>query len=225
MITDFNLEAHLSALLFLATAAGLVALALIALVAWWMRRPQLARVCVTLAAGGATVYLLLLAGFSLPTKNVVLEPGAEKHFCELDCHLAYSITAVERPAALGEGAAAVQPHGQFVVVRMKVRFDETTTTPQRPRDAALNANPRRVRLLTKDMKWIEPSDAGQAALGVPRDPKPLIPGESAAIAYVFDVPANQQPWLLLMTQSGPEMRWMIGYEDSWVHGKSAWKLD
>ncbi len=142
--------------------------------------------------------------------------------------------SVEQRATLGGdvgGALPIRANGQFLVVRLKVRFDETTISPQRPRDATLTANPHKIQLITKAKHWVEWSETGQQALaasGLPGSglkPKPLVPGEATEIAVAFDVPTGEQPWLLLMTQDDPAERWMIGSENSWLHGRSAWRVD
>src|SRR5260370_35238265 len=58
--------------------------------------------------GGATLtiaagYFILLSGVSFASSEQVLPPGGWKYFCEIDCHLAYSLIGARTAAALGPG--------------------------------------------------------------------------------------------------------------------------
>ena len=79
----------------------------------------------------------MLLGFSAFSHDRTLAPGEEKYFCELDCHLAYSVQNVERVKQIGDTVA----NGEFYVVTVRGRFDETTTAPLRPRDVPVTPNP------------------------------------------------------------------------------------
>ena len=43
----------------------------------------------------------------------MLGPGEEKHFCEVDCHLAYSVVGVQKTRTLGTAAAPRAAQGTF----------------------------------------------------------------------------------------------------------------
>ena len=122
MYRNVNLDAHLAALMFLGSAGLLVLLTVTTLIlgVWrkqWLRYTMTA--LVVLAIG----YGLLLAGFSLFSRDRTLARGEEKYFCELDCHLAYSVQAVQRIKSIGD----VRAGGEFYVVTIRTRFDEATT--------------------------------------------------------------------------------------------------
>src|SRR6202795_1086793 len=51
----------------------------------------------TIVAG----YLILLVGVSFASTEKVLPAGGWKYFCEIDCHIAYSIIGVHTAEALG----------------------------------------------------------------------------------------------------------------------------
>src|SRR6266566_981314 len=51
----------------------------------------------TIAAG----YLLLLSGVSLASSEETLPPDGWKYFCEIDCHIAYSLTRAQTAGVLG----------------------------------------------------------------------------------------------------------------------------
>ncbi len=220
MQTDFTLEAHLSALLFLAGFGGFFLIILSAIVCAFVHKMRLARLALMTAGGGAAFYLLLLLGFSAVSQEKVLAVGVEKHLCELDCHLAYSVTGVEQRKTLGEGAKMVQAKGTFYVVHMKARFDEATTSPQRPKDATLAPNPHHAFLGDAFGHRLDTDLAGQQALAIPADAAPLLPGQSAEIAVVFDVPDGPlHADRILFTQDDTALRWVIGQENSWGHAK------
>jgi len=61
----------------------------------------------TIAAG----YFILLSGVSLASSEEVLRPGGWKYFCEIDCHLAYSLIGARTAAALGPEMQQVSAHG------------------------------------------------------------------------------------------------------------------
>ena len=48
-----------------------------------------------------TGYLLLLTSVSFASTEKVLPAGGWKYFCEIDCHLAYSLVGAQTAAALG----------------------------------------------------------------------------------------------------------------------------
>src|ERR1700752_977437 len=95
MYRNVNLDAHVSALLFLGSA-GLLALLLIAVIVTLFRRRQWLRYAVTALLVLIVGYGALLLGFSLFSRERTLARGEEKYFCELDCHLAYSVQNIER---------------------------------------------------------------------------------------------------------------------------------
>jgi hypothetical protein len=181
---------------------------------------------VAMAAGviGAA-YLAVLAGFSAASRAQVVEPGQEKYFCELDCHLAYSVAGVERTPMLGNARAK----GAWHVVRLKVRFDPTTISPGRG-DAFLYPNPRAVRLIGEDGNSYAPSAPGlrelEAISGAQkRLDAPLRPGEAYTAALVFDVPGSAGALRLAVDEASPQTRLLIGHENSLFHHGTTFRLD
>jgi hypothetical protein len=122
----------------------------------------------------------------------------EKYFCELDCHLAYSVQNVQRVKQIGDTIA----NGEFYVVTVRGRFDETTTAPWRPRDVPVKPNPLSFALIDGQGDAIGVSATGQKAWEVahgvsPSLFNPLRPGESTEATMVFDAaPAMRDPRLL-----------------------------
>src|SRR5580658_8830163 len=146
--------------------------------------------------GGAAVmvvacYLLLLCGVSLASREKVLPVGGWKYFCEIDCHIGYSVSGVETTGAIGPEMPRSSRGSQFVVVRLKVWFDEHTISRNRG-DGPLTPNRRRVVLLDAHGRAYAPSPEGEAALvGVEGQAgslaEPLRPGQSLEKDVVFDV--------------------------------------
>jgi hypothetical protein len=124
---------------------GLAALATIVLFA--RRKRRAARAVLVAAATVATVYGVVLLLFSLASREQVAALGEEKYFCEVDCHLAYSVAGVRESKMLGMGRARATAHGLYRVVTVRVRFDPETTSVHRPNDMALTPNPRFVRVV------------------------------------------------------------------------------
>src|SRR5215470_12094400 len=82
---------------------------------------------VTIAAG----YFLLLGGVSLASSEETLPPDGWKYFCEIDCHLAYSIVGAQTAATLGPEMRQTSAHGKFVILRVKTWFDQGTISAHR----------------------------------------------------------------------------------------------
>jgi hypothetical protein len=177
----------------------------------------------------ALSYFLLLSGVSLASSEEVLPPGGWKYFCEIDCHIAYSLLGVQKTAALGPELQQVHARGEFVVVRVKTWFDERTISAHRG-NGPLKPNPRKVVLVNDTDRSFPPSPEGQTAFtrmtgaSIPLT-QPLRPGESYTTDFVFDVPSDAHHLRLLITEDDPETRLVIGHENSLLHKKIFLGLD
>jgi hypothetical protein len=174
-------------------------------------------------------YVLLLCGVSLASSEKVLPAGGWKYFCEIDCHIGYSVSAVETAGAIGPEMRQTSAHGQFVVVGLKVWFDEHTISPNRG-DGPLTPNARRVVLVDANGRTYTQSPEGEAELArVNGDAgslrQPLRPGQSFAKHLVFDVPKDASGLRLLITEDDPETLLIIGHENSLLHKKIYLSLD
>jgi len=174
-------------------------------------------------------YLLLLCGVSLASSEKVLPAGGWKYFCEIDCHIGYSVSGVETTGALGAETGQTSARGQFVVVRVKVWFDEHTISRNRG-DGPLTPNRRRVVLEDASGRAYPQSPEAEAALvrvggqaGLP--PEPLRPGQSFERELAFDVPKDASGLRLLITEDDPETVLIIGHENSLLHRKIYLGLD
>jgi hypothetical protein len=179
----------------------------------------------TIAAG----YLLLLSGISLASSEQTLPPDGWKYFCEIDCHIAYSLVSVQTAATLGPELQQTAAHGKFLVLHLKTWFDERTISAHRG-NGPLTPNRRSVVLVNDTGRRYEPSLEGQFALARTGDlstamTQALRPGESYITDLVFDVPSNARGLRLLITEDDPETRFVIGHENSLLHKKIFFDVD
>jgi hypothetical protein len=207
--SNVNFPAALAVLAFLGAAAGLFLAVAGAAVAGFARRPKLARTVLLAAAAAALAYGGLLLTFSLASRARVLARGEEKYFCEIDCHLAYSVAAVQEQN--GDGRC---------LVMLRTRFDETTTSPSRPKDSALSPAPRWVRLVDDRGREYSPVETQGTPLLTP-----LTPASSYTTEFVFQLPAGAQRLrLLVRTRPAWPDSFVIGDENSWLHRKTYFAL-
>jgi hypothetical protein len=208
---NINFPAPLAVMGFLAAAIGVFAAIMAVLIFWLARKPRLARVAAFVLGGGAVIYFALLLGFSAGSREVLLAPGQEKYFCEIDCHLAYSVVDVKTRA---EGAV------NDYVVTLRTRFDQTTTSPSRPKDAPLAPSPRQVRLIdAAGHQYPLVATAGTPLM------TPLTPASSYTTQLQFKVPSDARGLrLLIETIPGWPDHFVIGDENSLGHKKTYFAL-
>jgi hypothetical protein len=209
--SNMNFPAPVAAVGFLAACAGtLLSLCALAMAAF-VRKRQVAQLTLLIVACGAFVYFGLLFGFSLGSHDHFLAQGQEKYFCEMDCHLAYSVLQVKT------GPSIALTH---YVVTLRTRFDETTISSQRPKDAPLIPSPRTVQLIDSRGATYSPESAGGTSLTTP-----LIPGQSYTSELSFRIPSDAKDLRLLVTTTP---QWpdhvVIGDENSWLHRKTYFAL-
>jgi hypothetical protein len=216
-------------LLFLGTVLLIAASFLILLYGAVRRSAFLARLglgaVVTIAFG----YFILLTGVSFASSEEVLPAGGWKYFCEIDCHLAYSLMGAQTTAVLGPEMQQVSARGEFVIVRVKTWFDERTISTHRG-NGPLTPNARKVILVDDSERRFALSPEGQTAFArligdtTPLT-QPLRPGESYTTDFVFDVPSDAHRLRRLITEDDPETRLVIGHENSLLHKKIYFGLD
>ncbi len=224
MITDGLTPLKLFALFAFVGGSGVAALAIgAALIA---RRRELARVFALCLGAGWALYGAAYFIAALTSRDVVLGPGAEKHLCEIDCHVAYSVVRVQTTPALGNGAARQQARGVFHVVTIRVRFDSATISPQRGM-GPLWPGEHRIDVADGAGGHYPYSLAAQRALGMGDAPpltRPLVPGESYTADVVFDVPAGARDLRLEIASLVPPTWLVIGHENSFLHKKTTFRL-
>jgi hypothetical protein len=186
-----------------------------------------------IGGGGALAiaagYFILLTGVSFASSEEVLPAGGWKYFCEIDCHIAYSLIGAQTTDALGPELQQISARGKFVVLRVKTWFDERTISAHRG-NGPLTPNSRRILLVDDAGRRFGPSPEGQAAVGrLTRNSTPLTqplrPGESYVTDFVFDVARDAQKLRLLITEDDPETRLVIGHENSLLHKKIYFAVD
>ena len=228
MYTNVNFSAPLGVLMFLGTGflmflAG--AFLIYSLIVQKFGRVRLAVFAGLLIAG---VYLAIVLVFSFSSSEKALARGQEKHFCEIDCHLAYSVADIKQTKTIGAAPNQATASGLFTIVTMKTRFDETTISSTRG-DAMLTPNSRVVTVLDAQGHRYGPSAAGQTVLeqaGLSGKPltTALRPGESYTTTFVFDLPADIRNPTLLMNEGEWVTHLIIGHENSPLHKKTTFQL-
>jgi hypothetical protein len=202
--------APLAVLAMLGTAALLIAL-LLAVVAgsvfrkWkWTKWGSIG--AVALAAG----YAAVLLASSLVSGDRTLEAGDSKSFCEIDCHLAYSVAQVD---------VARGPVETRYRVALRTWFDPATISPARG-DVPLTPNPRVVYLIDPaGNRYPAAPEAVRELL------RPLRPGESFTTALEFRVPSGAvAPRLFVGDPPGPEAL-LVGHENAPFHGRIYFGLE
>lgn len=168
-------------------------------------------------------YLALLVAVSLTSRERTLPAGGWKYFCELDCHIGYSVAAIETVAAIGPELQPLSARGEFVIVGLRVWFDEHSISATRG-NGPLTPNPRRVVLVdAAGHRYVE-SASGDAAFArahgeQPPLSEPLRPGESFTTQVVFEVPREARGLRLLITEDDPQSHLLLGHENSPLHKK------
>jgi hypothetical protein len=218
-----------SALLFVLTILGTIAAAAAAAYSLFRGYKHLAARLIVLLVAAGGVYALLLVGSALASDRVVIALGGEKHICELDCHVAYSVVGVERAESLGEGAAKVRANGVFYVVTLRTRFDGQTISSGRPADAPLVPGDRRIEVIDEAGSRYAVSTDGQKALDQPPPSLSMLtrtmrPGEEFVTRLVFDLPANAREPMLLIGDADFTKWVLIGSETFPLHRKALFRL-
>lgn len=222
-VFNFQGSAPLSMMAFAGTVLLLFSLAC---VAGWLALKHDTRGVrrVGLAAGGIiAAYALALLGSSAMAPAMDVAAGGEKYFCEIDCHLAYSIAGVERRPAGTDAEGGVE------IVRLRVRFDRATAGPRRD-DRPVVPTARRVRLFASDNRTYGPYFGSEhlpeahPALSAELD-TPLRPGASVIVPLAFRLPKGVTGERLLLTDRSPRTRFLIGHENSFFHPRAAFRLN
>ncbi len=228
MYTNVNLVAPIGALLFLGTAFLIACLLLLLIFCVITKRFSLTKFSALAIVVVAALYLSLLMLFSWTSVENVLARGEEKHFCEIDCHLAYSVLDSQPTKTLGTAPNQLTAAGLFRVITIKTRFDEKTISSTRG-NALLYPNFRVLVVVDDNGKQFFPSiDAerllqGSNQAGMPFT-TPLRPGENYQTTIVFDLPADIQSPTLLIHEGEPQTRFVIGHENSLLHKQTRFQI-
>ena len=228
MYTNVNLAAPIGVLLFLGAGFLLFVGAVTFLFSIVKRKTALTKfavVALALIGGG---YLIMMLIFSAASKDRLLARGEEKHFCEIDCHLAYSISDVRDLKTIGEAPNQATASGIFRVVTIKTRFDEKTIGPNRG-DGLLYPNSRVLTLTDESGNRYFPSAPAQNVLEKSQQAGsqmtlPLRPGETYSTVVVFDVPPDIKSPALLINEGESLTHFVIGHENSPLHKKTRFQI-
>jgi hypothetical protein len=209
-------------LAFLGACAGLVLMAVICLFGLVSRRFMVAKVAAGIAATAVALYALLLFSFSLASQERTLLSGQYKYFCEVDCHIAYSVQSVTQERSLGSGSVVMNAQGVFYIVRLQTWFDPSTISAHRG-NGPLAPSPREVVVVDSNGHEYAPLPQAQQILGADANTTPLTtplrPSESFLTDFVFDLPPDAPNPRLLVKDADPITAVFIGHEDSPLHKK------
>jgi hypothetical protein len=213
--------AHFAVLLFLGSAFFVLLGAVVLLYAS-LRKSSLLALASAATLGALLVgYFALLIGVSLLSPEKTLAVGEQKYFCEVDCHIAYSVQSSYSAFTLGPEASPSVAKGVFVVVKLKTWFDPNSISKFRG-DAPLAPNPRRPYLVDDSGRRFAPWRSAASSAVDPGTPltQTLRPGGSYFTNLVFDVPSGSGNLrLLLLSDSGPVSKLVIDDENSLLHSK------
>ncbi len=228
MFTNGNLAAPVSILSFLGTGLLIIVIGLGLVYSVLKKRTTLRKIALLGIAAIAGLYLAVLLLFSFTSSEQLLAFGQEKHFCEIDCHLAYSVSDLSEVKTLGEAPNQISTAGMLHVVTIKTRFDETTIGANRG-NGLLYPNSRVVSVVDESGNKYFPSLEGQRILeatraaGTPMT-TPLRPREAYITTLVFDLPAGTRTPTLLIQEGSLVTRLLIGHENSPLHKKTRFQI-
>jgi hypothetical protein len=228
MNTNVNLSAPIGVMAFLGTGfLFFIALLVLlqSLIVKKRRRAKGVLVAILIIAGA---YLAAILIFSFASQEKILALGAEKHFCEIDCHLAYSIVDSRQSKTLGNLGNQSTARGVYTIVTIKTRFDETTIASGRG-NGLLYPNSRVLMLVDDRGNKYAPSAEGQRALAAAQSSgtaltTPLRPGESYTTEVVFDLPPEVKSATLLIHEGEWMTHLIIGHENSPLHKTTRFQL-
>ena len=218
MNANVNLAATVGALALLGTGFLLFLAALVLIQSLIARKRARARVVLAAMLLIAGAYAAAILVFSFASHEKILARGEEKHFCELDCHLAYSIANVTEARTLSGAPNQAPAQGVYTIVTLKTRFDETTIAPWRG-NGLLNPNSRVLTLIDDRGNRYGPTIQTGTPLATP-----LRPGESYTTEVAFDLPADAKPATLLVNEAAWETHLVIGHENSPLHKRVKFQL-
>ncbi len=226
MYTNVNLAAPVGVLAFLGSGLLILVAALTLVGSLIARRFRFAKFVLIGMLVIAGIYVGAMLAFSLAGGEKVLARGEEKHFCEIDCHLAYSIINVRQTKTLGTAPNQSTAQGVYTIVTIKTRFDETTIASWRG-NGLLYPNSRVLTLIDERgnqhapaaLPALEATPASSTPLNAP-----LRPGESYTTEIVFDLPADVKSATLLINEGDFVTHFIIGHENSFLHGKTRFQL-
>ena len=205
MITDTSIPMPIAALAFLAALGGTALAVISGSVLLFLKKHRSAALVAAAWSACACVYMLTIVAFSSTSQETTLAIGQEKHFCEIDCHIAQSVVSATRTDA------------SHLLVTVRTRFDENTIGPHRG-DAPLTPNAHKV--ILRDTTGEHRGQPLPPASAEERDPlAPLRPGEHYLTRYLFETTSAPASARLFIGNTGMPERVIIGNEASLAHKK------
>lgn len=208
-------------------SAGLLTAGTAALAWTWFRGLRRASVRILEGMGVvALLYVAALVTFSLTSQEKILARDQWKVFCEVDCHLAYSVQEVTTSRWLGEGENRQVARGIIYRVKMKLWFDETTITEGRGNEP-LRPEPRNIQVVDNKGRSYAPLEVPGEGNSSPMElveARPLQPGDSRTTELFFELPSDITNPLLLVSSRHWIDRFILGHEQSPFHRKIFFEL-
>ena len=228
MYTNVNLAAPLGVIALLGTGFLLLLTLLALIYSLFIKKFALTKIVAVALVVTIGIYAGVVLVFSLASSEKVLARGQEKHFCEIDCHLAYSLTETRQMKTIGSAPGQATANGMFTAVTIKTRFDEKTIGPNRG-DGELFPNSRILTLVDDQGRKYSPSPAAQKALETSGSAgttltTSLRPGGAYTTTVAFDLPADAQNATLLINEGDWITHFVIGHENSLLHKKTRFQI-
>ena len=168
MYTNVNLLAPVGVLAFLGTGFVMVVAGLVLIHALLTRRTGRAKLFLLAIVLSAGIYFGAMLIFSFASSETALARGQEKHFCEIDCHLAYSVVDVNQSKTLGNPPNQITAAGMYNALTIKTRFDETTISAHRG-NGLLYPNSRVLTVIDAEGRKYFPATEAQRAFEQSKD--------------------------------------------------------
>ena len=207
-------------LLLALTVLGLIAAAILTVIAMARGRTRVARSVVLVSAAWIGAYATLLIVTSLASRERTLALGETKRFCGfyLDCHMGVAVEHVDTMSSIGRPGDDIRAGGTYYVVTLRVSSDAQRVPLhlEHPRAVIVDAEGfRHERSLEAEQKLA----SAQAELE-----RPVDAGDSFTRAIVIDVPRGVREPRLYVSMGASLDRTLelavIGDEDALLHART-----
>lgn len=208
------------------TVLGLIAAAILTVIAMARGRTRVARSIVLVSAAWIGAYATLLIGTSLANRERTLVLGETKRFCGfyLDCHVGVAVERVDTMSSLGPPGDEIRAGGTFYVVTLRVSSDARRVPLhlEHPHAVIVDAEGfHHERSLEAEQKL--------ASSQVAELDRPVEAGDSFTRPIVIDVPRGVRDPRLYVSMGGALDRALelgvIGDEDALLHARTFHALD